>query len=286
MQWADILDLLRAAVPQSARADQVRAFSAPLAVMLIRFASAGAPHRQERTTSRKLIDEREIQPPGTARPDQFSVMEYLQQQKQQSTSRGPPVKEQVPRYPFSEYSIHSGLKDGIASYFAMIPNMPLPTPIQALSLQHTVGSAQKPLNVRPGQADQPKHLLLGSSTGSGKTLAYLLPLLHFLKKTDTGLRSSNADSEEASQIVPRALVICPTHELTRQLTGVAKALTHQAKLSVRGMSSTSSGMTRFGHVDVLLGTSRAISKGVEKDWIAKQQIEWVVIDEADVLLGE
>lgn len=167
-----------------------------------------------------------------------------------------------------------------------MPSMPLPTPIQALSLQHTVGSAQKPLNVRPGQADQPRQLLLGSSTGSGKTLAYLLPLLHFLKKTDAGPRSSNADSAEATQIIPRAVVICPTHELTRQLTGVAKALSHGAKLSVRGMSSTSSGMTRFGHVDVLLGTSRAISKGLEKDWIAKQQVEWVVIDEADVLLGK
>lgn len=213
-------------------------------------------------------------------------MEYLQQQKQQGTTRSTTTKEQPPLYPFSEYSIHPGLKEGIASYFSSTATMPLPTSIQAMSLQHTVGSAQKPLNVRPGQTELPRQLLLGSSTGSGKTLAYLLPVLHFLKKTDTGARSSNAESEEASQIVPRALVICPTHELTRQLTGVAKALSHGVKLSVRGMSSTMSGMTRFGHVDVLLGTSRAISKGLEKDWIAKQNVEWVVVDEADVLLGK
>jgi ATP-dependent RNA helicase MRH4 len=213
-------------------------------------------------------------------------MEYLQQQKQQSAVRSPAAKEQIARYPFSEYSLHPGLKEGIASYFSATPTMPLPTPIQAMSLQHTVGSAQKPLNVRPGQAEQPRQLLLASSTGSGKTLAYLVPVLHFLKKTDTGARSSNAESAEASQILPRALVICPTHELTRQLTGVAKALAHGARLSVRGMSSTASGMTRFGNVDVLVGTSRAIAKGLDKEWIARQGVEWVVVDEADVLLGE
>lgn len=226
-----------------------------------------------------------MEAPRTSRPENnFSVMEYLQQQ--QGTSRNHSPKETVLRYPFAEYSIHPGLKEGIASYFSTMPHMPLPTSIQALALQNTVGSAQKPLNMRPGQADQPKQLLLGSSTGSGKTLAYLLPMLHFLKKTDPGPRASNADSAEASQIIPRAIIICPTHELTRQLTGVAKALCHGAKLSVRGMSATSSGMTRFGHVDVLVGTSRTISKGLEKDWIAKQQIEWIAVDETDVLLGE
>ncbi|KAJ9115896.1 hypothetical protein QFC22_005039 [Naganishia vaughanmartiniae] len=215
-------------------------------------------------------------------------MEYLQQQ-QTSKSRNPPakdqLKDQIPRYPFHEYSIHPGLKEGIASYFSTSESVPLPAPIQALVLQQTVGSSQKPLNVRPGQADQPKQLLLGSSTGSGKTLAYLLPLLHFLKKTDLGARSSNEDSSDAQQLVPRALVICPTHELTRQLTGVAKAFSHGIKLSVRGMSSTSSGLTRFGNVDVLFGTSRGIAKGLENGWISKRQVEWIVVDEADVLFG-
>ncbi|KAJ9105068.1 hypothetical protein QFC19_003700 [Naganishia cerealis] len=251
---------------------------------------ASTPGRQERTTSRKLIDEREI---DTAKPakseNAFSVMEYLQQQQQHGKNRNQPTRDQskdhVPRYPFHEYSIHPGLKEGIASYFSSSASIPLPAPIQALVLQQTVGSAQKPLNVRPGQADQPKRILLGSSTGSGKTLAYLLPLLHFLKKTDTGARSSNEESSEAQQLVPRAIVICPTHELTRQLTGVAKAFSHGIKLSVRGMSSTSSGMTRFGHVDVLFGTGRGIAKGLENGWIAKQQVEWIVVDEADVLFG-
>lgn len=246
---------------------------------------ATVSHRQERTTSRRLIDEREMDTPRPPRTDKnFSVMEYLLQQQGSSRSQAP--KESIARYPFTEYSIHPGLKEGIASYFSSTPHMPLPTPIQALALQNTVGSAQRPLNTRPGQADQPKQLLLGSSTGSGKTLAYLLPILHFLKKTDPGARASNADSAESTQIIPRAIIACPTHELTRQLTGVAKALCHGAKLSVRGMSATSSGITRFGHVDVLVGTSRTIAKGLEKEWIAKQNVEWIAIDETDVLLGE
>lgn len=96
-----------------------------------------------------------------------------------------------------------------------------PTAIQALSIQD--------LKTWPADASSWRQTLLASETGSGKSFAYLLPLIQHLKQTEdtfTGKSSKNL------QLNPRALVLAPTHELTRQLAAFAKALVHNAKLRV------------------------------------------------------
>lgn len=161
------------------------------------------------------------------------------------------------------------------------------TAIQTLALRHFLPDFEAPARV-----------LLGAETGSGKTLAYLLPLFSHLKSTDTG-----PTPDEGKTLNPRALVLSPTHELTRQSTGMAKTLCHTAKLSVMGMSSTKYGGIgdRRGGVDVLFGTGamtrrmlglaspRREVKEDEEDvrtgYVGVDRLEWVVIDEADVLLG-
>ena len=189
-------------------------------------------------------------------------------------------KESIPTSPFSEYSLNPTLKDGLSKFFASpedpTAEPPLPTPIQHLSLQHFVGSKNRPLNRKPGRREH-HQVLLGSDTGSGKTLAYLLPLLHALKRTDKGIAlapsggqgkggelpyvdflddvpgsSNSASSGEVKSetidnpTIPRSLIISPTHELTRQLTRTAKSFSHGIKLSVQGMSSTASGTLKPG----------------------------------------
>jgi ATP-dependent RNA helicase MRH4 len=69
--------------------------------------------------------------------------------------------------------------------------------------------------------------LLASETGSGKSLAYLLPMLHNLKATDRLQPLSTS---------PRAIVLAPTHELSRQLAGFGKALVHHSRLRVQSTS--------------------------------------------------
>lgn len=156
-------------------------------------------------------------------------------------------------------------------------------------------------------------MLLGAETGSGKTLAYLLPILHFLKKTDKAAREPaipraapsgsipGFDDPECppaeaprTAIRPRALILCPTHELARQITATAKALSHDVKLRVRGLSSTANGISDLirnaelngdASVDVLVGTGRSILRSIERGEISATAIEWIAIDEADVLLG-
>lgn len=101
-----------------------------------------------------------------------------------------------------------------------------PTPIQALSLAHfttSLGQGQKRRRTR--------ETLLASETGSGKSMAYLLPVIQGLKETEGApVRPKNPNPNVVSG--PRAIVLCPTHELSRQITTYAKSLSHNIKLRV------------------------------------------------------
>ncbi|KAG6812233.1 hypothetical protein H0H92_003773 [Tricholoma furcatifolium] len=105
-----------------------------------------------------------------------------------------------------------------------------PTPIQALSLKWLLDDA--------GQANKKsgwKQFLLASETGSGKSIAYLLPVLQNLKQAELEAASSPPSPPPPGPkraLNPRALVLAPTHELSRQLSSFAKSLLHQVKLRV------------------------------------------------------
>jgi len=191
-----------------------------------------------------------------------------------------------------------------------------PTPIQSLSLKH--------LFVTP-PLDSYRRFLLASETGSGKSLAYLLPMLQDLK---------TAEHLSRRRTGPRALVLAPTHELSRQLASFGKALVHHSKLRVQSASRANVLNTRvsaakmahtFGGddaegefevrpgngtshtLDVLVGTPPTVlgmvrggrwdkeavkSEGkrqkkfpARRPEVSLSEIEWVVVDEADVLFG-
>lgn len=209
-----------------------------------------------------------------------------------------------------------------------------PSPIQALALKHLISET-------PPAGEDPafRQFLLASETGSGKSIAYLLPLLQALKQTE-GANPAIPTPRKGPLLstYPRALVLAPTHELARQLSMFAKALTHVAKLRVlcasranepntgprlRGMSAskmsgafdgggrgaefTVNGATgaRARPVDVLVATpmkvlemtrgrgwnktegegpdGRAVTVGEPE--MGFENVEWVIVDEADVLFG-
>ncbi|KAI0762265.1 P-loop containing nucleoside triphosphate hydrolase protein [Fomes fomentarius] len=103
-----------------------------------------------------------------------------------------------------------------------------PTPIQALSLKHLVSADSS-----TSKGVQYHEYLLASETGSGKSMAYLLPMIQDLKQSElNGTQRRGDPSAPRRAINPRALVLAPTHELSRQLSGFAKELIHKVKLRV------------------------------------------------------
>lgn len=61
---------------------------------------------------------------------------------------------------------------------------------------------------------------IAASTGSGKTMAYMMPLLHRLKAEEA------SEPELRYELRPRALVLAPTRDLSKQIFDAAKVCTH------------------------------------------------------------
>jgi len=165
------------------------------------------------------------------------------------------------------------------------------TYIQSLALSHLCEQVPKATRT-----------ILGAETGSGKTLAYLLPVMHHLKATENSDPAAREVADNNRKLHPRSLVLSPTHELVRQSTAMAKTLVHGIKLSVGGMSNTKDGGIgeKRGPVDLLFGTGAMTRRmfGIRKpgmeleegyestEWVKVDKMDWVVIDEADVMLSE
>ncbi|KAJ4485434.1 P-loop containing nucleoside triphosphate hydrolase protein [Lentinula aciculospora] len=246
---------------------------------------------------------------------------------------------------FPKTSPHSSSSSSLSSSFAF-PSPPLlpgllsslhdilgpearPTDIQRLSIENIVDPLPIANAVDATAAPEHKEYLLASETGSGKSIAYLLPLLQSLKLSEWANSSSSSNFESLSEYTytPRSLILAPTHELARQLSGFAKMLCHEIKLRVvctskanvggrerggaRGgvdtrhssPSSTSAGnpdimvSTPMKFLEMIFGrgwdnhthntstssTSASTFNPPTKRTLNLTQIEWIIIDEADVL---
>ncbi|KAG8963464.1 RNA helicase [Tulasnella sp. 408] len=225
---------------------------------------------------------------------------------------------------FASPTLLPGLEESVKD---LIGKDARPTPIQALSLAHFATSPEEGRKRR-----RTRETLLASETGSGKSMAYLLPVIQGLKATE----GTSATEEAASRpkipnpnVVsgPRAIIICPTHELSRQITTYAKALCHNVKLRIVCASNPNAarGSSKSGNwdatispegvipgfggrtVDILIGTPatilsliggkelgdrKAISAVRRLDQegedevgprMSLERLEWLVIDEADVM---
>lgn len=134
------------------------------------------------------------------------------------------------------------------------------TPIQALSLPITLSGRDV-----AGQAQ----------TGTGKTLAFLAATFHHLLTHAAG----GFDEQ------PRALILVPTRELAVQIahdaeplvktTGLKTALAYGGDGYEKQLSAIASG------VDILIGTTGRIIDYAKQGIIRLEQIQVVVLDEAD-----
>ena len=156
----------------------------------------------------------------------------------------------------------------------------------AESLQRAV-AAQGYTLMTPIQAKAIPIVLAGrdvmgaAQTGTGKTAAFSLPLLHKM------LRHENASMSPARHPV-RALVIAPTRELADQVASNIRGYAAQTKLRVAvvygGIDMKPQTLELKAGVEVLVATPGRLLDHIEAKNCVLNQVEYVVLDEADRML--
>ena len=120
-----------------------------------------------------------------------------------------------------------------------------------------------------------------AQTGTGKTAAFSLPLLHRM------LRHENASMSPARHPV-RALVLAPTRELADQVAANIKAYAKHSQLRVAvvfggiDMDPQTDELRRG--VEVLIATPGRLLDHIQAKNAVLNQVEYVVLDEADRML--
>lgn len=115
-------------------------------------------------------------------------------------------------------------------------------------------------------------VIVRSKTGSGKTGAFLVPIVQLLKRED----------------VQGALVIAPTRELASQVAKVAEAMTYNTGLSstvVYGGASIENQIRSLRRKqNIVIGTPGRIIDLMERGELRLDNIKFLVLDEADIML--
>ncbi|GLU06930.1 hypothetical protein SLE2022_239140 [Rubroshorea leprosula] len=126
-----------------------------------------------------------------------------------------------------------------------------------------------------------KSVVLGSHTGSGKTLAYMLPLVQLLRRDEATLGMLMKPRH------PRAVVLCPTRELSEQVFRVAKSISHHARFRstmVNGGGRLKPQEDSLNNpIDMVVGTPGRVLQHIEDGNIVYGDIKYLVLDEADTM---
>lgn len=135
-----------------------------------------------------------------------------------------------------------------------------PTPIQARSIPDILSG---------------KDLVASAQTGTGKTAAFVLPALHKLSTTKSGMK-------------PRVLILTPTRELATQ---IAQAIQKYGKFLKINTVSLVGGMPYRQQLkglgralDIVIATPGRLLDHMQKRKVDLSNIEMLILDEADRML--
>ena len=142
---------------------------------------------------------------------------------------------------------------------------------------YTVPTAIQALALRP--ATEGRDIIGSAQTGTGKTAAFVLPMLHRLSTLNGSTKHTH----------PRALVLTPTRELAQQ---VQDAVTTYGKFLHLRSGSIYGGVGMDGQikmlrrgVDIIIATPGRLLDHMQRRTIDLSQVQILVLDEADRMLG-
>jgi superfamily II DNA/RNA helicase len=126
-----------------------------------------------------------------------------------------------------------------------------------------------------------RDMMGAAQTGTGKTAAFTIPLLQKM------LRHENASMSPARHPV-RALVLAPTRELADQVANNVKTYARHTNLRSTvvfgGIDMKPQTLVLKGGVEVLIATPGRLLDHIEAKNAVLNQVEYVVLDEADRML--
>lgn len=121
-----------------------------------------------------------------------------------------------------------------------------------------------------------KDILAGAATGTGKTAAFVLPALQHLIDNPSYTR------------LPRILMLAPTRELALQIRQVVRDLSQNIALRsvvITGGLAQDKQIEHLTHpFQILIATPGRLLNLLEQDRVQLDQLEMVIIDEADRML--
>jgi superfamily II DNA/RNA helicase len=172
-----------------------------------------------------------------------------------------PAPEQAPPARFDTLALDAKLLKAVAdSGYATM------TPIQAKAIPIVL---------------QSRDVMGAAQTGTGKTAAFSLPLLQKM------LKHENSSASPARHPV-RALVLAPTRELADQVANNVRAYSKHTALRVAcvfgGIDMKPQTAELKGGVEVLIATPGRLLDHIEAKNCSLNQVEYVVLDEADRML--
>lgn len=155
---------------------------------------------------------------------------------------------------YLDSTLHDGLKRCLA-----LCNYKIPTPVQQ--------------NVIPYFDND---LMVCAMTGSGKTGAFLIPIIN--KMLESGIKEYKTN----------ALILAPTRELVHQICHEAKRLTYRTGISTQMVYGGSDANEQIQNIqtgcDMLCATPGRLIDFIDRKVLSIQNIETLVLDEADRML--
>jgi len=149
---------------------------------------------------------------------------------------------------------------------------------------HIQASAWQLLSQPPHPSRSP-HALITDAAGSGKTLAYLAPIAQALTAAEA------AGGARAGPSAPHALVLAPTAELASQVHGVSRQLSAhgvrwRCSCATGGRSEKVQSASLAAGCELLVATPGRAARLCGEGALSLRQLRFLVLDEADVLLGD
>ena len=167
-----------------------------------------------------------------------------------------------------------------------------PSHIQAAALRAMLPKKITTPSISNPSPSPPEHLrscVLADHAGSGKTLAYLVPLVMDLRLAEAAVSGGGPLSRPGA---PSALVVAPTSELCAQVLRVARGLARAGGAPFRSVALTGGHPWRTQRdalaegADLVVATPGRLGEHVRAGGLSLSRLRTVVLDEADVLLGE